>query len=455
MVFSSTIFLFFFFPLFLVCYFLVKDIKKKNIILLLFSLVFYAWGEPYYIFLMLFSIVFNYFMTIWMDKKKSKKILIGIIFFNILLLFSFKYVDFLIRNINLLCNLNLKELHLSLPIGISFYTFQILSYVIDVYRGKVKVQNNFIKLACYISAFPQLIAGPIVRYSDIEKELNNRDVKFDDFYIGVKRFIVGLSKKVLIANNVAFIADSIFNNGIANTGFIGIVIAIVAYTLQIYFDFSGYSDMAIGMGRMLGFHFMENFDLPYIFKSITEFWRRWHISLSSFFRDYVYIPLGGSRVGKVKHIRNILIVWLLTGLWHGAEWNFIIWGLYYGILLLLEKFVLSDKLKKSIGYGILTFIIINIGWLIFRETNFNELLMAFKALFGGFGLGEISSLYFLGIFSSRYIIAFILGILFSTKLGKFKFKNELVNDIVLFILFILSIIFVVVGSYNPFIYYRF
>ena len=455
MVFSSTIFMFMFLPLFLLCYFIAKKVKTRNIILLLFSLLFYAWGEPYYIFLMIISIIINYYLTILMDKKKSKGLLIVLIVFNIGLLFSFKYVNFFINNINALFSLSIDNINLSLPIGISFYTFQILSYVIDVYRKKVNVQRNIIKLATYISAFPQLIAGPIVRYSDIEKELNERTSTSEDINYGIKRFILGLAKKVLIANNVAFICDSLFNYGIQNTGFIGVVIAIISYTLQIYYDFSGYSDMAIGLGRICGFKYMENFVYPYSAKSITDFWRRWHISLSSFFKDYVYIPLGGSKTTKLKHIRNIMIVWILTGLWHGAEWNFIIWGLYYGILLLIEKFLINDKIKNKYFYHIITLIIINIGWLIFRETNFNELGIAFKTLFGCYGFGSLSNLLYTGIFSFRYILAFILGIIFSYNILPKKFKDSKLFELLLIIIFLLTIVFIVVGSYNPFIYFRF
>lgn len=450
MVFSSIIFVFMFLPLFLICYFIPKKVKIKNIVLLIFSLFFYAWGEPYYFFLMLFMIIFNYFLVVKMDERKSRKILVLLIIVNLLSLFSFKYLNFFINNINNIFNLNISNVNLTLPIGISFYTFQILSYVVDVYKGKVKVQKSFIDLACYVSAFPQLIAGPIVRYSDIEKELVHRETKFDDFYIGIKRFIVGLSKKVLIANNVSFICDSIFSYGIKEAGFIGILIAVIAYALQIYFDFSGYSDMAIGLGRICGFHYNENFNYPYMAKSITDFWRKWHISLSSFFRDYVYIPLGGNRVSKHKFIRNVLIVWMLTGLWHGDSWNFILWGLYYGIILLIEKFFVKKEHK---WYRVLTLIIVLIGWLIFRQTNFNDLLMSFKALFGGYGFGNLNMLFNLGIFSLRYILAIIFGIIFSFNV--IKIKNEKVEDILLLVLFILSIIFLVVSSYNPFIYFRF
>ena len=454
MVFSSIIFLFMFLPIFLACYFIFKKNKTRNIILLLFSLLFYAWGEPYYIFLMIFSILVNYFLTIKMEKKNSKLLFILLIAFNLLLLLSFKYVDFFISNINNLFNTNISLLKLSLPIGISFYTFQILSYVIDVYNKKIPVQKNLYTLACYISSFPQLIAGPIVRYSDVEKELNERKVSFDDFSMGVRRFIIGLAKKALIANNVAFVCDAILSSSFTEIGFIGIIIAIISYTLQIYYDFSGYSDMAIGLGRMLGFHYMENFNYPYMAKNITDFWRRWHISLSSFFRDYVYIPLGGNRCSKVRNIINIMIVWFLTGMWHGAGWNFILWGLYYGILLIIEKNLIKKITDKS-WYRIITIIIICIGWLIFRQTDFNDLLLSFKALFGGFGLGSITSLYYLGIFSFRYILAFILGIIFCFDMFSLNKKQTILTDIVLLVLFILSIVVIVVGSYNPFIYFRF
>ena len=452
MVFSSIIFMFLFLPLFLLCYFTFKNIKIRNLVLVIFSLAFYAWGEPYYIFLMIFMILANYFLTLKMAKNNSKFIFILLIIINLLSLFSFKYANFFIDNINNIFNLSISSLNLSLPIGISFYTFQTLSYVIDVKRGKCEAQKNLLNLACYISAFPQLIAGPIVRYVDIEKELNERKTTFEGFTIGVRRFIIGLGKKLLIANNVAFICDTIFASGIKEAGFIGVLIATIAYTLQIYFDFSGYSDMAIGLGRMCGFTYNENFDSPYTAYSVTDFWRRWHISLSSFFRDYVYIPLGGNRVSKAKIIRNILIVWALTGLWHGDSWNFVIWGLYYGIILMLEKFVFKNSDKNTWYNHIKTLIIISFGWLIFRQTNFNELISSVKALFGGYGFGSINHLYYLGIFSIRYIIAFIVGIIFSFNI---KMKDSTLKDSLLLILFIISIVFIVVNSYNPFIYFRF
>jgi len=441
-----------FLPLFLLCYFIPKKIKTKNLVLVLFSLIFYAWGEPYYIFLMLFMILINYILTLKMAKNDSKFIFILLIIINLLSLFSFKYLNFVIDNINNIFNISISNLKLSLPIGISFYTFQILSYVIDVKRGKCEAQKSLLNLACYISAFPQLIAGPIVRYVDIEKELNNRKTTFDSFNKGVRRFIIGLSKKLLIANNVAFICDQILSSSYSDIGFIGVLIASIAYTLQIYFDFSGYSDMAIGLGYMCGFNYNENFNNPYTAYSVTDFWRRWHISLSSFFRDYVYIPLGGNRVSKIKMIRNILIVWALTGLWHGDSWNFVIWGLYYGIILLLEKFIFKNADKNTWYNHIKTMVIVTIGWLIFRQTNFNDLVSSFKALCGEYGFGNIGYLSYLGIFGSRYIIAFIAGIILSFNI---KIKDGVFKDSILLILFLISIIFIVVNSYNPFIYFRF
>ena len=329
MVFSSLTFLLLFLPITLFFYFIIPKTKTnlRNIVLLIVSLIFYAWGEPIYILLMMFSIIINYFLGLILDKSNKRKLwLIISIFFNIGLLFFFKYTDFFLSNLNNLFNIEIPLLNLTLPIGISFYTFQILSYVIDVYRKEVQVQKNILKLATYITLFPQLIAGPIVRYITICDELNKRDESIKNFASGLRRFILGLGKKVIIANNVAILADAVFNNSPNGVGSLIIWLGAIAYTIQIYFDFSGYSDMAIGLGKMFGFNFLENFNYPYIAKSITDFWRRWHISLSSFFRDYLYIPLGGNRCSKIKWFRNIFIVWFLTGLWHGASWNYIVWG---------------------------------------------------------------------------------------------------------------------------------
>ena len=334
MLFTSISFLYYFLPLVLIIYFIVPK-KFKNLVLLIFSLLFYFYGEPKYILLMLFEILVSFIGAILIDKYKDKSILILTLFIHIILLIIFKYTDFFITNINNIFNTNFKLLNIALPIGISFYTFQIISYLIDVYKGKVKVQKNIIKLATYVSLFPQLIAGPIVRYEVIANELDNRKHSFEDFAIGVRRFTIGLAKKVLIANILGELCTKF--NLVEERSIILYWLFAISYMLQIYFDFSAYSDMAIGLGRIFGIHFPENFNYPYISKSITEFWRRWHISLSTWFRDYIYIPLGGNRVSKIKFLRNILIVWLLTGLWHGASWNFIIWGLSFGILLIIEK----------------------------------------------------------------------------------------------------------------------
>ncbi len=456
MEFSTLTFLFFFFPIFLFSYFIIKNRKYRNIVLLIFSLLFYAWGEPVYILLMILSIIMNYYFAKLIDKSKSRKLILIIsIICNIGLLVVFKYTDFIISIFNFVFRLDIKSTNIALPIGISFYTFQILSYVIDVYRKKVKVQNNIINLGCYISAFPQLIAGPIVTYDVVEKELSDRVEDIDNFYIGTKRFIIGLAKKILLANSVGYICDSIFGLSTTLWTFPLIWLAVISYTLQIYFDFSAYSDMAIGMGRMLGFHYLENFNYPYISKSITEFWHRWHISLSTWFRDYVYIPLGGNRVSKKRMCMNIMIVWALTGLWHGASINYLLWGLYYGIILLLEKLLLKKYIDKmpNIFKHMYTIIIFVFGWTIFRLENLSDLLCAFKSLLGFNGFGNLNMLISLGLFKVKYIFYFILAIIFSMKID-IK-SNEKVYNVLLIILFIYVISIMVTGSYNPFIYFRF
>lgn len=461
MVFSSLTFLLIFLPVLSIIYFLIKNNKAKNYILLLFSLIFYAWGEPIYIIIMLLSILVTYIAGIVINKSKNKKIALII---SILLLLSsllfFKYYNFLIDNINSIFNINIVKSKLSLPIGISFYTFQAISYLIDVYRNKTKVQNNIFYLALYISLFPQLIAGPIVRYETIENEIRERKHTLDNVVNGIKRFIIGLSKKVIIANNMALIVDTIFDSGSIPGTFI-IYIAAICYTLQIYYDFSGYSDMAIGLGKMFGFSFLENFNYPYIAKSITDFWRRWHISLSSWFRDYVYIPLGGSRVKTIKIIRNILIVWLLTGLWHGASWNFIIWGLYYGILLLIEKFVLKNILEKipNILKHLTTLFLVIIGWVIFRITDINTLLETLKYMF--IFKGENLQQFILN--NSNLIFNFYLiipAIIFCIPFKKIKFdKDKFIPNLLINLFYIGLLLFnisiLTSNTYNPFIYFRF
>ena len=344
MLFTSISFLYYFLPIVIVLYFILPK-KARNVVLFIASLVFYYYGEPKYILLMLAEILVAYIGALLIDKFKKRSIFITTIAIHIGLLCIFKYTDFMISNVNGILKTSIPLLRLALPIGISFYTFQILSYVIDVYNGKVKVQKSFLKLATYVMLFPQLIAGPIVRYETVEDELNNRKCSFETFSYGVRRFVLGLAKKVLIANMLGELCTKFTATTEKSVLFYWIFA--IGYMLQIYFDFSAYSDMAIGLGRIFGFHFLENFDYPYISKSITEFWRRWHMSLSSWFRDYVYIPLGGNRKGVKKQIRNILVVWALTGIWHGASWNFVVWGLMFGVLLIIEKFFLAKYLEKA------------------------------------------------------------------------------------------------------------
>lgn len=469
MLFSSTTFIFMFLTLLLILYFPIKNIKYRNIILLIFSLIFYSWGEPKYIFLMLITVLIAYMFGLLIDKyrndkKKSKLFLVISVILILLNLFIFKYLDFSIGIINSVFKTNIGLTKLVLPIGISFYTFQILSYVIDLYWGKVGVQKNYFRLLLYVSFFPQLIAGPIVRYETVEKEIGDRKTTLDGFINGFKRFIWGLSKKVIIANNVAIFCDYIYSN-YSSYGSNILWVAAICYTLQIYFDFSGYSDMAIGLGKMFGFNFLENFNYPYIATSITDFWRRWHISLSSFFRDYVYIPLGGNRVSKIKFIRNIFIVWLLTGIWHGASYNFILWGLYYAILLLIEKMVTGkyiEKLPKVLKI-LYSLFFITLGWVIFRVENINDLILVIKKMF------SFNNTNFVTLFNNNAMLIstvpyIILGIFLSLPIDKwFKEKVDksnsviltLIEDLILGVLFGISIMFLVSNSYNPFIYFRF
>ena len=431
----------------------------------MFSLVFYAWGEPIYVLLMLLSIIVNYIIALKIEKnpKRKKKWIIVDIIFNLGIIGFFKYGNFLIQNINNIFNSNIEQMNLGLPIGISFYTFQVLSYVIDVYKRQVPAQRNIINLGMYITLFPQLIAGPIVRYETIAGEIENRKENFEDVVNGLKRFFIGLGKKVLIANQMALIADTIYGGDMEVTGTVSLWLAAVSYTLQIYFDFSGYSDMAIGLGRIFGFHFLENFNYPYIAKSITDFWRRWHISLSTWFRYYIYIPLGGNRVNKLKWLRNILIVWLLTGLWHGAAWNFILWGVYYGIILIIEKVFLGkllEKLPKFLQHVYALFFII-IGWVIFRVEDFSQMGTVLKNMFIWKSSGIIDNIILnFNVFSSLpYIIIGIIGsVPIITKIKNAKKQSSMYNAIssmwVLGI-FILSVCFLLVETYNPFIYFRF
>lgn len=405
MVFSDLFFLYIFIPAVAICYALARCGDKArlraaetgkapryananlcpytNAVLIVFSLIFYAWGEPIYIFLMLASVVMNYFVGLFITRKKqrSKPALIVGLVLNIAIIGVFKYADFLVDTLNL-TGLGIPKPGIALPIGISFFTFQSISYIIDVYRGEVKAQRNFFSLLLYISMFPQLIAGPIVRYSTISEEINNRNINFNDISEGSFRFLIGLGKKVILANQLSEISSKFLDGNLASLSAGGAWLGIFAYTLQIYFDFSGYSDMAIGMGRCFGFHFDENFNHPYIARTITDFWRRWHISLGSFFRDYVYIPLGGNR----KHQPlNILIVWFMTGLWHGASWNFVLWGVYFGAIIMLEKYTIlkvKDKIPP-IFLHIYSIFVIVFGWVIFYFDDFSRLGEFIPILFGG------------------------------------------------------------------------
>lgn len=468
MLFSSITFLFTFLPIILVLYYLVPK-NLKNLLLLLGSLIFYAWGEPVYIILMLLSIIFNYLCGIDIYRKRrnrraAKFSFIFTIVVNIFILVFFKYESFFLDSLNSLLPFHISYRKLDLPIGISFYTFQILSYIIDVYWGNVEVQTNFINFSLYVTMFPQLIAGPIVQYSDIEKQLNNRHHSWNKFGDGVSFFIRGLSKKVLIANTIGAIFVQITNIDIKQLSVLSSWLGCAAYTLQIYFDFSGYSEMAIGLGKMFGFDFPINFNYPYISKSITEFWRRWHISLSSWFRDYVYIPLGGNRVSIPRHICNLLIVWFLTGLWHGASWNFIIWGLYYGILLIVEKYLLYPILDKmpNILKHTCTIILVMIGWVFFFSPTLSSALSYLKAMFGirSHAFIDKQSLYFL--FTNIFL--WIVAILASTPVIQQYYDNTIsrrvngkivINCIAYIVLFFLCIAFLVTETYNPFLYFRF
>lgn len=465
MVFSSLVFIFLFMPIFFIAYFIFKNIAYRNALLLLASLFFYAWGEPIYVLLMLSCITINYILAIIIEKQKNPKFgLILAIAINLLILGIFKYTDFLISSINSIFNISIPLKNISLPIGISFFTFQTLSYVIDVYRKEVKVQKNPLFLGAYVAAFPQLIAGPIVRYQTIEYELVNRKESIEEFAEGARRFITGLFKKIVIANTMGIICDSILATSPSQYQFAGAWLGIISYTLQIYFDFSGYSDMAIGLGRMMGFHFLENFNYPYIAKSITDFWRRWHISLSTFFKDYVYIPLGGNRVKLNRWVVNLLIVWFLTGLWHGANWNYILWGLYYGIILIIEKLFLGKYIEKSgkILSHIYTLFIVMVGWALFRIEDFTQLIEFIKAMFFANGFGNINYFVYIQIFQLKYILIMILAVFAATPVFK-NIKNKLESysygkifvDIFLILMFITSIFFLIVSDYNPFIYFKF
>ena len=473
MLFSSTIFIYIFLPLVLIIYYgLCKRQESRNLILLIASLIFYAWGEPKFVLIMLMSIAANYYFGILVDQnretKKVKRYLVAMIIFNLSIMGIFKYLGFAVQTFNDVTGFGLTVPQIALPIGISFFTFQSISYVIDVYRGHGKVLKNPLDVGLYIAFFPQLVAGPIVRYETIANEIHGRKETEKDFAEGIVRFIIGLSKKVLLSNQFALIADKAY----ALEGSEGLSLAFtwlgaISYMLQIYFDFSGYSDMAIGLGKMFGFHFNENFNYPYIAKSASEFWRRWHISLGTWFRDYVYIPMGGSRVGKIKLFRNIFVVWLLTGIWHGANWTFIAWGVYFGILLLIEKFTGLDKWlekRKVIGH-IYTLLLVLISWVLFRAESLGHAIGYLRSMFGLEKLpltSELTHLYW-----SEHYIVLIIGILTCLPFSKwvkrwYRMENEKIQQVMkglamiaLIILFFTSVSYLVKGTYNPFIYFNF
>ncbi len=458
MVFSSIEFLFYFLPIVIILYFAVP-MKLKNFILLITSLFFYFYGEKVYIILMLAAIVSAYVNGLLIEKfrgtKLSKLFLILSIAINAGMLVFFKYANFTVDNLNSLLGVNITLANIALPIGISFYTFQTLSYTVDVYRGDVKAQRNIIDLAAYVALFPQLIAGPIVRYSDIDNQLQHRTITVKKVSDGIRRFIIGLSKKVLIANALGQLCDIFRNTPEKSVLFFWIYA--ISFSLHIYFDFSGYSDMAIGLGRIFGFEFMENFNYPYISKSVTEFWRRWHISLGTWFRDYIYIPLGGSRTTKIKWLRNILIVWLFTGLWHGAGWNFIIWGLYFGALLLLEKLFMKN-IPDIISHIYVLFAVI-ISFVIFNAPDMKTVLSDIGGLFGAgnIPISNTVTLYYLRSYA-LVIIAAIIGAtpLVKNLANKIPEKvSNILEPIVLIGLIVPITAYLVDGSFNPFLYFRF
>lgn len=423
-------------------------------VLLIASLIFYAWGEPVYVVLMVLSILFNYYAGREIEKEHKKSSLVFAIIINILILGYFKYSGFLIDTINSLFGTSIRNRELALPIGISFYTFQAMSYLIDVYRRNSKAQKGILPFAVYITMFPQLIAGPIVRYEDIEEQLNSRLIKGSDFIKGIPYFVKGLFKKIVLANCIGAIHTEILAMGVGNISAFTAWIGALAYTLQIFNDFSGYSDMAIGLGKMFGFEFPKNFDSPYRSGSVTEFWRRWHISLGTWFREYVYIPLGGNRKGVFRHIINLLIVWALTGLWHGAAWNFVLWGVYYGVLLIFEKYVYSKVQKKlpAIVNILVTFIIVIIGWVFFFSNSFGESVNYLGAMFGANGIGfDNTGLFLLLNNLVMMIIAWIPSV---TDFEGIKLPKVLKWIICVFV-FVLTITFLVSESYNPFLYFRF
>ena len=470
MVFSSLNFMFVFLPIVFGIYF-ISPRKIRNFILFIERLVFYAWGEPFYVVLMLFSTILNFVYGALVQKYKGKTsakwILASSVVLNLGILGFFKYTDFFIGNINAWFGTSIPLLNLTLPIGISFYTFQMMSYVIDVYRGDAAAQKNFVSFGAYVALFPQLVAGPIVRYTTIADQLDNRRESTDMFAYGIKRFVTGLAKKVLLANTIGQVWTQLSAMEVSSMSVVGTWVGALAFTFQIYFDFSAYSDMAIGLGQMLGFKFLENFDYPYISKSITEFWRRWHISLGTWFREYVYIPLGGNRKGLIRQIFNLLIVWFCTGFWHGASWNFLIWGGYYGVLLIIEKLFVLKVLKKIPAFfsHVYTLFFVVIGWVIF---GFDDMTKGWEYLKGMFGFGGLQlvdnmSLYLLLSNLVLILILIVASTPLPAKLGRKimsmvqtkTWAAMIIENVFIIAIFVVSVAFLVNITYNPFLYFRF
>lgn len=465
MVFSSVLFLIYYLVAVLVIYY-ITPLKWRNIFLLIVNCIFYGWGEPIYISIMFVSTFIDYFNGYFVakyrdtDKNKAKKFMICSIVANLSILGFFKYSDFIISNINLL-GFNIPLLHLSLPIGISFFTFQTMSYTIDIYRHDANVQKNIFDFATYVTLFPQLIAGPIVRYKDVDEQLKHRTHSIDQFSEGINRFVIGLSKKVLLANNIGVLWESIKMSDYAQLSVLGAWLGAIAFAFQIYFDFSGYSDMAIGLGKMFGFEFLENFNYPYISKSITEFWRRWHISLSTWFREYVYIPLGGNRKGKGRTLINLAIVWLLTGLWHGASWNFVLWGAYFGFILILEKLFLKQWMEKlpSFFQHAYTIILVLISWILFELVDLSAVATYLKIMLG-LGKAPLVNGLFLYQLKNNMILLIILCVAATPYITlKVQARNAkkpiALTPIINGILLVLCLMYIVDASYNPFLYFRF
>ena len=464
MIFSSLTFLFAYLPLTLAVYFL-APLRWRNLVLLLVSLFFYGWGEPVYISIMILSILIDYTHGMLVEKYRSNdklaRYFVGqSVAFNLLLLGFFKYWDFLAANLSLIPGITVPQLGIALPIGISFFTFQTMSYTIDVYRQDAPVQRNIIRFGAFVTMFPQLIAGPIVKYKTVAEELNHREHTFENFAVGARRFCVGLAKKVLLANSIGALWEAqLAAQGAGTLTVVGGWMGLLAFGFQIYFDFSGYSDMAIGLGWIFGFHFNENFDHPYLSKSVSEFWRRWHMSLTSWFREYLYIPLGGNRGGTAKALRNILIVWFCTGFWHGASWNFILWGMYFALWLILEKYVLKNVLAKSpaVFKHFYTLVIVFVGWGIFAMEDLTVCGQYLSACFGGAPLWSTVDGYTL----RSYVVTFVALVAASTTLGVKGWNRlpakaqKIMTPILMAMSLILCTAYLVDGSYNPFLYFRF